>query len=284
MKTKTTPPVLATTALVILSLSCGTLNMSLVDSESTAPAVSISAGTNPAATTATLKSEPSPTIRAAANTALPTEATGIRVHAEPKTILDVDGPSVLWSPDGTRLFVGGQELRVFDAQSFSEVRTIEVSSQVNGIAVSPDGSILAVIDGSYGVVLIDAAGGNVLRTLPRSEITIGAASNSYLAFTPDGATLAAVIGEVVKLFDVATGEETGTIVTRSPFNIAVSPDGQSLYAGGWSDEIRVYDIATRQPVRTFGEKSRSVNRMTLSPDGSLLVSAGPSEEIGRGVV
>jgi len=275
MKSQPNPLLLSAAALMLLSIACGTLDMSLVEARPTSTAESTTA-VHPATTkTEPAASDPSPTIRAAP-TASPTNDPGPAIHAELKTILDVDGPSVLWSPDGTRLYVGEQKLHIFDSQSLAEIRTIDVSSQVSGMAVSPDGGILAVIDGMYGIVLIDTAGGNVLRTLTRSEITIGTANNSYLAFTPDGATLAAVIGDVVKLYDIATGEETGTIVTKSPFNIAVSPDGKSLYTGGWSDEIRVYDIATGQPVRTFGEKSRTVNRMTLSPDGSLLVSAGPS--------
>ena len=145
---------------------------------------------------------------------------------------------------------------MFDTQSLAENRTISPASQVSAFAVSPDGKVLAVVDGSYGISLIDVATGSELRSLPRSTVTSGLVSNSYLAFTPDGATLAAIVGEVVKLFSVATGEETGTIVATNPFNIAISPDGANLYAGGWMDEIQVWDIASGEKVRTFGEKSR----------------------------
>jgi WD40 repeat protein len=278
MKSKRFPLLALVCTLAFLSINCGTLNMNLVNPKATA-SVDAAATDGGVETSVAVfpQSAPSKTDSPAPTSAsVPTAGTGISIHADLKTILDVDGSSVQWSPDGQRLYVGGRKLHIFDARSFAEIRSIAVTTQVLGIAVSPDGSTLAVIDESNGIVLIDAAGGNVLRTLPRTAISMGRASNSTLAFTPDGATLAAVVGEVVKLFDVATGEEKGTIVAKSPFSIAVSPEGKSLYAGGWMDEIQVWDIATGEMVRTFGEKSRGVNRMTLSPDGRLLVSAGPS--------
>ncbi len=275
MKKKNIPLLAFVLSLIFVSINCGTLNMNLATPKSTGPAdTAVSGGAEPASTDPA-QSIPTDTSRPASTSAsLPTTRPGILVHAEPKTILDVGAANVLWSPDGKWLYAGGDKLHVFDAQSLAEVRAITTASQVSAFAVSPDGKILAVVDGSYGISLIDSASGSELRTLPRSTVSSGAVSNSYLAFTPDGAMLAAIVGEVVKLYSVATGEETGTIVATSPFNIAISPDGANLYAAGWMDEIQVWDIASGEKIRTFGEKSRGVNRMVLSPDGSMLASAG----------
>jgi WD40 repeat protein len=280
MKSKNIPLFAIFLALIVLSINCGTLNIGLATPIATASAdTDVAGGGVKTAAAVSPQPTPSKTVNpTATSAALPTVGTAIHVHAELRTILDVNASHVLFSPDGKSLFLGYRELRVYDAQSLAEIRSIPMEWGVSGFAISPDGKILAVIEGSSGVTLYDAASGSELRTLPRSGISTSAASNSFLAFTPDSGTLAAIIGEVVKLFDVASGEETGTIVADSPFNIAISPDGKSLYAGGWMDEIQVWDIASGEMIRSFGEKSRGTNRMILSPDGSLLVSAGTFTE------
>jgi WD40 repeat protein len=278
MKSKTTRVILLVSLSATLSLACGTFNLGLVDHKATdsanPSATGIADTVIPVAPQSTQQT-PRPTGTAAPQ---PTTGPGIRIHAELKTILDQSSAHVLFSPDGRSLYLGYGKLQVFDALSFAEIRTIPMGSGVSGFAISPDGKILAVIEGNSGVALIDAVTGSELRVLPRSGINTGAVSDSFLAFTPDGATLAVILGNVVKLFDVSSGEEKGTILASSPRNIAISPDGKSLYASGWSDEIQVWNIATATLVRTFGETSRGADRMILSPDGSLLVSTDPFNE------
>jgi WD40 repeat protein len=256
-----------------LSLACGTLNLGLVNPQETsagAPAGS------PGWTEPFLPAIGAPTSLSATDTAAsrPTSGPALRIHAGLKTVLDQAAYHVLFSRDGKTLFLGGGSLLFLDAQSFAQLRSVPINDAASGLALSPDDRMLAVLGGSGGISLIDAANGGELCSIPRPKVTSGAASDSFLAFTPDGKTLAAIVGEVVKLYDTGACEETGTIVANSPFNIAVSPDGKTLYAGGWMDEIQVWDIAAAKLVRTFGEKSRGANRMALSPDGTLLASAG----------
>jgi WD40 repeat protein len=205
----------------------------------------------------------------------PTAAASVDVHATAGTILDVEGSIITWSPDGKWLVIGGQKIHFYDPRSLTEVRSID--RRVNGLVISPDSKVLAAIVDYSAVVLFDVSTGSELRTLPRTSINTSAASNSFLAFTPDSLTLAVVIGDTVKLFDVASGQETGTIVAKGTNAILFSPDGQSLYAGGW-EGITVWDMTTGSQVRTLGDVSNSANRLALSPDGSLLVSSGSSVE------
>jgi WD40 repeat protein len=190
--------------------------------------------------------------------------------------LDIsESGSLAWSPDGKWLVDAGRKLHFLDGATHQEVRSANVGAE--GLAASPDGNILAAV-GYTGVELYDLASGSELRSIPEAAAHTTAVSSGYLAFTPDSATLAVVVGDVVKLYAVASGEETETIVTNGAFIIAISPDGKSLYAGGWSGEITVWDLATGRKVRSFGEPSRGANRMTLSPDGSMLASAGTFTE------
>jgi WD40 repeat protein len=210
-------------------------------------------------------------------TALPLSAQAITVdnaiQVKNLDILDVEGIYVAWSPDGKWLVVGRQEIHFYDAQSMSRVRTVQVKYDVGGLAISPDSKVLAVIDISNAVKLFDLASGSELQTLPRTAISTGGASSSFLAFSPDSTTLAVVLGDTVKLFNVASGQETGTIVSKGTQSILFSPDGQSLYAGGWNG-INVWNLASGALIRSMGNSSNEGNCLALSPDGSLLASAG----------
>ncbi len=209
-------------------------------------------------------------------TAAPPPTTSIagNIHATPGTILDEQGDYVAWSPDGKWLVIGGREVHFYDTQSMRQTHAVQVKYGVEGLAISPDSKVLAVIDMSNAVKLFDLASGSELQTLPRTTISTGAASSSFLAFTPDSTTLAVVLGDTVKLFNVATGQETGTIVAKGAMAILFSTDGQSLYSGSSLGIITVWNVASGAQIRSMGDTSTEGKRLALSPDGSLLVSAG----------
>ena len=230
------------------------------------------AGPAPAATRLAVGPRPAP---------LPLSGRAISVDnaAQVKSLnlLDVEGRHVAWSPDGKWLVIGGRQIHFYDAISLKEVRAIQADRWVVGLALSPDGQVLAAIDETRGVMLFDVASGAELRTLPRAHISTSAASNSFLAFSPDSATLAVILGDTAKLFDVAGGEEVGTIVARGAEAIAFSPDGGSLYAGG-TYGVSVYDAAGGELQRGFGGVSQSAHRFALSAGGTLLASGGTFDE------
>ena len=74
-------------------------------------------------------------------------------------------------------------------------------------------------------------------------------SFSFVAFNPDGKTLASVNGDVT-LWDLATNKERVTLKgTQAVWSVASSPDGRMLAPAGGSivnaqGELEVWDIAT----------------------------------------
>ena len=238
----------------------------------------------PAATSPAVPSSPAvplPFMDTSASTptapSLSTPAASVSVQATPGKTLHVAGDYVTWSPDGKWLVIGERQIHYYDTQTMTEVRSFQADRWVSGLAISPDSKVLAAIDETRGVILFDLASGSQLRTLPQTTISTSAVSSSFLAFTPDSTRLAVIIGDVVKLYDVASGEDAGTIVAKGANAIAFSADGKSLYAASWMG-MTASDVASGAQIRSFGDASRGANRMILSPDGSKLLSAGTFTE------
>nr|MDP9333232.1 hypothetical protein [Actinomycetota bacterium] len=116
-----------------------------------------------------------------------------------------------------------------------------------------------------------------------------------LAFSPDGHTLAAVdaLGSPLVLWDVATGQPrltkpSGLGVDRFQGAIAFSPDGGTVATGATDGAVRLWDVASAQPIgppftrlpvingQVQGTSAR-VGALAFAADGHSLISATVGE-------
>jgi hypothetical protein len=142
----------------------------------------------------------------------------------------------------------------------------EMGGEINGgtsLAFSPDGRLL-LSDGARGKDLWDVASGRKIRAPKRSrssgfdpmhmmaemEINIGGMG---AAFSPDGRLAARGHGEVIKIWDVATGQERGELVghTAAVNSVQFSPDGRSLLSGGGDGAVRLWNLQTGKEQAAF---------------------------------
>ncbi len=223
-----------------------------------------------------------------------------------------------FSGDGTYLASTGYEgkIRLWDVSSWQEVYTFPISDgDLNSIAISPDGSLLA-----SGQVIWNVATKEIVHTLGERQ-----AGPSHVAFSPDGSRIVVVINRKIKVWDLVSWSEVLALdvpaESRWLFGISFSPDGKWLAAcsGGngtvyfWSaetgqlafalqqnnehdvhdiaftpDELwlatggtdhfaHLWDVINREEVRKI--PLVGMYSLAISPDGTLLATAGPDRKV-----
>jgi WD40 repeat protein len=161
--------------------------------------------------------------------------------------------SVVFSPDGKRLAASshpssGRSVSEWDAVTGREISGSDDFHDVNRIAFSPDGSLIARAlcnrDKENFVNVYLAADGRWVRPqiLPSRR---GDRDRVYdVAFSPDGGRLASAHSDgIVRISDAVTGFETLVLEghTDEVRAVAFSPDGQQLISAGCDGTVRVWD-------------------------------------------
>jgi WD40 repeat protein len=171
-------------------------------------------------------------------------------------------------------------VKLWDLSTGTELRTFERTfGGVRSLALSPNGTTLAI--GLYGdsVELWDVSTGKPLRTLKQEE---GSARGLSVAFSPDGKSLATSSGNghTVKLWDVSTGTQLRTLDLKLlGFDLFVfSPDGKTLACGGFGT-VKLWDVLTGAELRTLQGHSGLVGSLALSSDGKILASGSDDQTV-----
>jgi WD40 repeat protein len=176
--------------------------------------------------------------------------------------------AVVFSRDGARVAGGGADgtVGIWDVATGEEVRLLEGHSPVSGVALSPDGRLLAA--GTEAAAIIwDVAAGRPIRSL--AGLTHG------VAFSPDGRLLACAREDrTIKLWDVTADREYRTLRghTDSVRSVAFSPDGLLLASASYDKAVTVWEAASGRLARTLKGHAEAVMKVAFSPDGQRLAS------------
>lgn len=192
--------------------------------------------------------------------------------------------SVALSPDNKTIASGGNDL-VFRLWNVEQRKATFTSPNqtlpVNRIAISPDGKLVATGSGRVTdwrrageVKLWNAATGEELALLPGH----GACVNT-VAFSPDGKQLASGSAEgKLYIWDVAKRDELlATNLGLGVRTVLFIPDTEILVIGQYPARVLLWDMPTRRPIITYAGHATPqamVDHLALSPDGSLIASAG----------
>ena len=190
--------------------------------------------------------------------------------------------SVVASPNGKRIYVAaaGLGVLIMDAATATLLDTMSLPSindggrdNPQGLAISPDGTLLLVSDGADGgsVSLLRIADKSVLRSF---SFLPGIAPLGVV-FSPDGSRVyiaAADLGSAsgtLNVFDAATGAPIDSdSVGVLPTGIAVSPDGNLVHVSNrGSGTVSVYNTLSSAVVLTVTVGTAPTG-IAFSPDGA----------------
>lgn len=194
--------------------------------------------------------------------------------------------SLLWSvtygPKSKNVFTASWDgtIKMWDVATGKEVRRFPSNgriSDVNGIAISPDGTKLMAGADDSAVHIWDINNGKeILNMRGHSGFVYG------VAFTPDG--LRAVSGGsqdgTLIFWDLKAGKEIRRIrgLAGSIRTVSISPDGKYVVAAG-DTTIRMWDLKTGKMVRQFQGHTAPVQAVAFSPDGRRMASGGEDATI-----
>jgi WD40 repeat protein/beta-lactamase regulating signal transducer with metallopeptidase domain len=183
-------------------------------------------------------------------------------------------------------FITDEDLMLWDIGSGQAPRTViakSVAFRPGKMAFSPDGKTLVVAGYPSQIRFLDAASGQLLRTLPTSDWSHSAVT--MMTFSSNGKQLA--LGEMhesgarIVVWDLASDKPRCTLETPSRWvhDGAFSPDGQ-LFAATTNGLIDVWDLRTgkRFSAPFIGHHS-NVDSIACIGHGGLLATASGDDTL-----
>jgi WD40 repeat protein len=187
------------------------------------------------------------------------------------------GVSLAFARGGTTLVTSAEHDKtiVWNLARRRPVRTIPLGTAA--LALSPDGTTVALGQGDSSIILADTATGRRRRVVTAHGPGV-APEDLRLAFSPDGARVASLSdNRTVVVWNVATGQTEQTLQGHaSPVTgVAFSPHGDTLYTSSRNDGVIAWDLTgTRGLVRQLTRAAGPVAGIAFSPrDPKLLALA-----------
>ena len=180
---------------------------------------------------------------------------------------------------GWWLFLRGPKRIEYATVEF--VRALQASDEVEAVAFSPDGTLVA--GGSKnGVIRVwESSTGELKREMPKSSDTSSLSEVTSLAFSPDGKMLAAGRADAnVVIWDPQTGERINTLRGHSARvnSVAFSVDGKTIASGADDSTVKLWDATSLGGQPKSLSMDSPVKAVAFSFDGAIVAGAGGAQD------
>jgi len=190
--------------------------------------------------------------------------------------------AMVFSPDSRTLAVPvlDTSVRLYDMDSRKERLRLDNREPIVTVAFIPDGKTL--ITGGKPIKFWDPATGKQQATPIESATQLGSAVR--LAVSADGKKLAAALSNYsVVLFNLPTMAEEFRLKGHKDeiFGMTFSPDGKTLATASWDSTMKMWHVASGEPLLTFKSKFGVSWSVAYSPDNSMLAFGSGRAEGGE---
>jgi WD40 repeat protein len=184
-----------------------------------------------------------------------------------------------FSPDGKWLITAGDDatMKIWDVTTGALLCDFQdFTGVIDSGVFSPDGTRFAFSDGSIHVwrFNLDSVEG---RTTIGYEEILNIPSAGGVIFSPDGAQLAGVSGNAIKLWDAVSGRELLTLAGHSGWvmGLAFSPDGKMLASTSLDGTVKIWSVTPgNETVTVLSPVTGYGSRVAYDPTGRAFATNG----------
>ncbi len=151
--------------------------------------------------------------------------------------------------------------------------------------VSPDGSTIANYNRDGTILLQDLVNEEQRVILKDFQFRINSnryfSQGAFLQYSPNWKTLAITEGNIIRLWDMETGQQNATLTghTERVLDIAFSPNGELLASRTKDETIRLWNAETGKQKAVYPIERRNRQFMVFSPDGKTFAAPAPESDM-----
>jgi WD40 repeat protein len=173
--------------------------------------------------------------------------------------------------------------RIWDFATGRELhQLIGFHCAVKAIAFSPDSKMVAAVGNDGLVKLWNVKTGRELKSLVHSDSPDIDTSTYSVVFSRNGKKIYVGNGDgTISEWDVSSGQETDVWKAHRDtiYDLVFTPDYRLLASDGYNEaNIKLWDVASRRELRTFGEKKteglfENSHILAISPNGKMIATS-----------